>query len=62
MAWLIRVLELPRVSNEWILGSIVSIDVVVNRIRAGNRGPLAELLEQSGGRSIQTRYLKDLMD
>ena len=27
MAWLIRVMGLPRVSTEWILGRMVSIDV-----------------------------------
>ena len=62
MAWLTRLMEPPRVSTEWILGGIVSIDAVVYRIKAGNRGPLAELLEQSGGRSIQMRNPKDLMD
>ena len=55
MAWLIRVMELPRVSTKWILGSIVSIDVVVYRIKAGNRGSLAELLKQSEGRSTDTK-------
>ena len=38
------------------------VDAVVYRVKAGNRGPLAELLKQSGGRSMQIRSLKDLMD
>lgn len=59
----IPVVELPRVSTEWILDSCwLVIDAVENRSIAGNRSSLAEQLKQSAGRSVQTRWSGDLMD